>query len=71
VPILSQIPLELDIHEIMVKKEEPLKRELMAFVRSAETGTKPLADGWEALENLRVCDTALRSLTEGRGMKVV
>ena len=67
---LSQIPMELDIHRIFVKKEEPLKRELEAFIRAAEMSVPAQVDGWDALANLRVCNGALRSLVNGRQVEV-
>lgn len=62
---LSRMQMELAVHEILVKKEEPLKRELEAFLHAAETSTRAPVDGWDALANLKVCDAALRSLMSG------
>lgn len=67
---LSQIPMELDVRHVFVKKEEPLKRELEAFLSSAETSAKAQVDGWDALANLRVCNAALLSLADGRHVDV-
>ncbi len=63
---LSHIPMELDVRHVFVKKEEPLKRELEAFMRAAEMSSNAQVDGWDALANLRVCNAALMSLTGGR-----
>jgi len=67
---LSQIPMELDVHQVFVKKEEPLKRELEAFMRSAEMSAKAQVDGWDALANLRICNAALLSLADGRHVEL-
>ena len=63
---MSQIPMVLDVHHIFVKKEEPLKRELEAFLTAAEMSSKAEVDGWDALANLRVCNAALLSLAGGQ-----
>lgn len=60
---MSQIPMELDTHHFVVKKTEPLKRELESFVRAAGSSSKAEVDGWDALENVRVCTAALHSLS--------
>ena len=62
---LSSIPMELDAHHILVKKEEPLKRELRSFLRAAESSTRPECDGWNAVENIAVCSAALASMAKG------
>ncbi len=67
---MSQIPLELDVRHVFVKREEPLKRELEAFVHAAEMSDKAVVDGWDALANLRICDAALMSLTHGRQVDI-
>jgi UDP-N-acetylglucosamine 3-dehydrogenase len=59
---LSQIPMELNTQHMYVKKEEPLRMELEAFVQAAGSNSKAAVDGWDALSNLRVCNAALRSL---------
>lgn len=63
---MSQIPMVLDVHQVFVKREEPLKRELEAFLKAAEMSSKATVDGWDALANLRVCNAALLSLTGGQ-----
>lgn len=67
---MSQIPLELDVRHVFVKREEPLKRELEAFVHAAEMSDKAVVDGWDALANLKICDAALMSLTYGRQVDI-
>ncbi len=60
---MSQIPMELDTHHFVVKKTEPLRRELEAFVEAADSSSKAEVDGWDALENVKVCSAALYSLS--------
>ncbi len=62
---MSQIPMELDTHHVMVRKEEPLKRELSSFMHAVETSTRPESDGWNALANIAVCSAALASMSKG------
>jgi predicted dehydrogenase len=45
--------------------KEPLKEELRAFLRSARTGARPLADGRSGVETVRVLAAAERSLARG------
>jgi len=66
---LSQIPMELDTRRISLKKEEPLRRELLSFIRSAEGSQSPEVSGWDALSNLSVCAAADRSLREGKRIR--
>lgn len=63
---LSHIPMELDVRRVFVKKEEPLKRELEAFLNAAEMSARAKVDGWDALANLRVCNAALLSMVGGK-----
>jgi len=67
---LSRMQMELATHEVNVKKEEPLKRELEAFLNAANMSTKASVDGWDALANLKVCEGALRSLAECRPIEI-
>lgn len=67
---LSQVPMELNTQHLFVKKEEPLKRELEAFLKAAEANEKAAVDGWDALANIKVCNGALRSLSDGRVVEV-
>jgi UDP-N-acetylglucosamine 3-dehydrogenase len=67
---MSSISMELDTHHLFVKKEEPLRLELETFVQAARTLAKPAVDGWDALENLMVCDGALTSMEEERKVDI-
>jgi UDP-N-acetylglucosamine 3-dehydrogenase len=66
---MFRIPLEYDVRKISVKKEEPLKTELVCFLEAAESGGVPAAGGVDAVQNLKVCEAALSSLkTHGKVM---
>lgn len=63
---LSHIPMELDVRHVFVKKEEPLRRELEAFLNAAEMSSNAQVNGWDALANLRVCNAVLLSMARGQ-----
>lgn len=63
---LYESPWEFDYREIYLRKEEPLKRELENFIASVKGESKPMVTGRQALNNLAVCQAALRSMAENR-----
>ncbi len=67
---MANIPMELDVHRLTLKKEEPLKRELEDFVHAAEISGRPESDGWDAVSNLAVCEASYRSQRERRRVEV-
>lgn len=56
------------VTQIECPPEEPLLAELRAFVKSAQTREKPLADGWAGYEAVRVLDAAMQSAKSGRAV---
>ncbi len=62
---MSTIPLEYNIRTMALRHEEPLRRELVDFLRAAEGRSEPLVSGWDALQSLQVCEAALASLNSG------
>ena len=54
------------VTQIECPPEEPLLAELRAFVKSAQTREKPLADGWAGYEAVRVLDAAMQSARSGQ-----
>jgi UDP-N-acetylglucosamine 3-dehydrogenase len=54
------------VTQIECPPEEPLLAELRAFLKSAQTREKPLADGWAGYDAVRVLDAALESARSGR-----
>jgi len=64
------VPLECDVRKISVRKEEPLKLELSDFIQAIETSDRPMASGWDALADLKVCEAALDSLRTGMKVEV-
>lgn len=61
---LYMIPQEFDVQIITLKKQEPLKNELMDFLLAIEGKRKPMVSGEEALYTLKVAQAALRSSKE-------
>jgi UDP-N-acetylglucosamine 3-dehydrogenase len=64
------VPLEYDVRRISVRKEEPLKRELIDFFKAAESHSEPFVGGWEAVADLKVCRAALDSLQQGKRITI-
>ena len=58
------------VSQIECAPEEPLLAELRAFVKSAQTREKPLADGWAGYEAVRVLDAALQSARSGQRVEL-
>lgn len=67
---LYNVPLELDVRRIAIKKEEPLRRELSDFLLAAEKGAEPLVTGESAIETLKIAEAALRSMSSGKKIEV-
>ena len=67
---LYNVPLELDLRRISIKKEEPLKRELKDFLMAAESGKDPLVTGESALETLKIAEAAIESMRSGKKVEV-
>lgn len=67
---LFQIPLEHDVRRMSLKKEEPLKLEIEDFLGAASSSHRPHANGWDAVENIRVCEAAASSLREKKRVVV-
>ena len=67
---LYNVPLELDVRRIALKKEEPLKRELADFLAAAEKGKEPLVSGENAIQTLKIAEAALESAQKGSKVQV-
>lgn len=60
---LFNMSLDLDVHRIAVRKEEPLKVELQNFLNAVSSRKEAPISGKDAVSNLKVCEAALRSLS--------
>jgi UDP-N-acetylglucosamine 3-dehydrogenase len=59
---LFQIPQEYDHRHITLKKQEPLKNELLDFLDVIEKKKKPLVTGEDGVEAVRIAQAALESI---------
>jgi UDP-N-acetylglucosamine 3-dehydrogenase len=62
---LSHIPIESDRRRICLKKEEPLKNELLDFLGAIEHDRPPLVGGIDGVMAVSAAATALKSLASG------
>lgn len=58
------------MHQIELPPEEPLLKELRAFIESVQMRKPPLADGWSGYEAVRVVETTLKSAENGQTIKL-
>lgn len=63
---LYMIPQEYDVQIITLKKQEPLRNELIDFLSAIETKREPLVTGEQALYTLKIAQAALDSSREGK-----
>jgi len=63
---LYQAPFEYDVRQVLLKKEEPLRRELLDLLDAIKRGRDPKVTGEEACETLSVVDAAIRSHRSGK-----
>jgi UDP-N-acetylglucosamine 3-dehydrogenase len=63
---LYQIPLEHHTQKVHVRKEEPLRRELLDFLEAIRSKRSPLVSGEDAVETLRVAIAATESHRTGK-----
>jgi UDP-N-acetylglucosamine 3-dehydrogenase len=63
---LYNVPIEFDLRRISLKKEEPLRRELVDFIAAATSGKEPLVTAESAIHTLRIAEAALQSLNSGK-----
>ncbi|MGD9130311.1 MAG: Gfo/Idh/MocA family oxidoreductase [Candidatus Bathyarchaeota archaeon] len=56
--------------ELKVEFKEPLKLELLEFMKSIKTGRKPLSDGQAALASINIIENALKSAKLGRTVRL-
>jgi UDP-N-acetylglucosamine 3-dehydrogenase len=66
---LSHIPLESDHHVVRLKKQEPLKLEILDFIGAIEEKRPPLVGGDDGAAAVLLAADALKSLETGRASK--
>ncbi len=67
---LYQVPLELDIRNISLKKKEPLMNEQTDFLQAILKSGQPLIAGRDGLETIRIAEAAIESLKSGRKVEM-
>jgi len=64
------IQVDLNIRRINLKREEPLKRELVNFIDAVENRKKPLVTGEDGLAAVKVAKAALESLEKNKPVEI-
>ena len=59
---LFEIPQEYDHRHLTLKKQEPLRNELIDFLEAIEKKRKPLVTGEDGIEAVRIAQAALESI---------
>ncbi len=67
---LYRLPIEFDIRHVSLKKQEPLRNEQEDFLDSIQNSRQPLINGRDGTETLKVCQAALKSINEGKRVKL-
>jgi UDP-N-acetylglucosamine 3-dehydrogenase len=67
---LFSLPIEFDVRQVSLKKQEPLRNEHEDFLDAVARGREPLITGRDGTETLRVCQAALRSIKEGARIRL-
>jgi len=67
---LYRLPIEFDIRHVSLKKQEPLRNEHEDFLKAVAGECKPLISGRDGTDTLRVCQAALKSIKEGKRIRM-
>jgi UDP-N-acetylglucosamine 3-dehydrogenase len=62
--------MEGAVHQLEFPPEEPLRAELAAFLDAIETRSRPLVDGTDGMEAVRVVEAALESARTGKWIDI-
>ena len=58
---LYNIPIQSHTNYISLERKEPLRNEIEDFLKSIESGTKPLVTGYDGLQAIKIANAANRS----------
>ncbi len=64
------VPLELNVRTVALRKQEPLKLELLDFAAACREKRAPLVTGADGVAALAIAEAALASTREGRAIDV-
>jgi UDP-N-acetylglucosamine 3-dehydrogenase len=62
---LFNVPLQHQISKVSLQKKEPLKNEISDFVDSIVHKKKPLADGFDGVNAVKIAEASVRSAKKG------
>jgi UDP-N-acetylglucosamine 3-dehydrogenase len=62
--------MEGAVHQLEFPPEEPLRAELAAFLDSIETRKRPLVDGADGAEAVRIVEAAMESARTGKWIDI-
>jgi predicted dehydrogenase len=62
--------MEGAMHQLEFPPEEPLRVELAAFLDAIETRSRPLVDGVDGMEAVRVVEAAIESARSGKWIDI-
>ncbi len=64
------IEVDLNIRRINLKRDEPLRRELVDFIKSIEERKEPLVSGYDGLMAVKIAGAALQSLKKRKPVEI-
>lgn len=67
---LYNIEIDLNIRKINLKRDEPLRREIMDFIGAIENKREPLVTGYDGLMAVKIAKAALKSMQTGNPVEV-
>jgi len=67
---LFNVPIQHNVNTISLEKKEPLRNEIMDFIRAVEHMTKPLVTGEDGLQALKIAEAATQSYKTGKEVKI-
>jgi UDP-N-acetylglucosamine 3-dehydrogenase len=67
---LFNIPIQYNINSISLEKKEPLRNEIIDFIKAVEHKSKPLVTGEDGLQALKIAEAARLSYRTGEEVKI-
>ena len=67
---LYDVEIDLNIRRINLRRDEPLKRELINFVNSIQNNKKPLVTGYDGLMAVKIAKAAIQSMKTGKVVEI-
>ena len=67
---LYDVEIDLNIRRINLRRDEPLKRELINFVDSIQNNKEPLVTGYDGLMAVKIAKAAIQSMKTGKVVEI-